>query len=146
MIWKMLFTMFKDLIDHLSSWVSMLSNIEISDVASFIGYAFLFLWSFYMVYILVMGIYRAHLQKKLNRFAFVLCLPGVIIGYTLDVIANLIFVPFVFLEFPREFLVTQRLQRHMLKAEEDRDWRYDLSKHICTYMLDVFDPTGSHCD
>jgi hypothetical protein len=48
----------------------------------------------------------------------------------------------VFLELPREWLVTDRLQRHMHKSI---GWRFWLAKYICDHLLDVFDPSGNHC-
>lgn len=104
-----------------------------------------FLYAFYGLYILVMGVYRAHLQKRLTRINYILCFPWVLVGYLFDVFANVFIMPFIFLELPRETLVTTRLKRHLRTPEDDRDWRYDLASLVCTKLLDIFDPYNAHC-
>jgi hypothetical protein len=102
----------------------------------------LFLWLFWYAYILVMGLYRAHLAKRLTPFTYALALPALAIGYLMDVFANVTIASVAFLEPPREWLVTDRLQRHMHKS---KGWRFWLAKYICDHLLDVFDPSGDHC-
>jgi hypothetical protein len=102
-----------------------------------------FLWAFWGLYVLVMGLYRAHLDKRLSRAAYVLAAPFLAVGAAVDVLANLTIASLVFLEPPREWLVTSRLQRH--NRDHESGWRGDLSEWICTHLLDVFDPTGNHC-
>lgn len=104
-----------------------------------------FLYAFYGLYILVMGVYRAHLQKRLTRLNYILCFPWVLVGYLFDVFANVVIIPFIFLELPRETLVTTRLKRHLRTPEDERDWRYDLASLVCTKLLDIFDPYNAHC-
>ena len=101
-----------------------------------------FLWAFWGMYVLVMGIYRAHLSKRLKGLALVLSLPFVAVGCLMDAFANVTIASIVFLEPPREWLVTDRLQRHMHRSE---GWRFWLAKYICDHLLDVFDPSGDHC-
>ena len=101
------------------------------------------LWAFWALYVLVMGLYRAHLSGRLSRPAFVLGLPWVVVGYTLDVIAQYTIACVFFLDLParREWLVTQRLQRYSAGS----GWRKVKADWICTHLLDVFDPKGDHC-
>lgn len=107
----------------------------------FIG-AMFYLWAFWGLYVLVMGIYRAHLDRRLNPATKLLGFPFVVIGAFIDVVANMTIATLVFLEPPSEWLVTQRLQRHM---KDGGGWRYRLSCWVCMNLLDVFDPTGKHC-
>lgn len=100
-----------------------------------------YLWLFWALYVLVMGLYRAHLDKRLGRTAKVLGFPFVALGFAMDVAANLTLAALVFLEIPREWLVTLRLQRHI----RGKGWRRDLAHWICSKLLDPFDPTGKHC-
>ena len=102
-----------------------------------------YLLAFWYVYILVMGIYRAHLAKRLHGAVLALCMPAVVLGYLMDVLANLTIATLVFLEPPREWLVTKRLQRHI--AAGARSWRGRIATVVCDNLLDVFDPTGNHC-
>jgi hypothetical protein len=101
-----------------------------------------FLWAFWGMYVLVMGIYRAHLSHRLKGLVLVLSLPFVAIGFLMDVFANLTIASLVFLEPPREWLVTSRLQRYIAHGT---GWRFWLAKYICDHLLDVFDPSGDHC-
>lgn len=100
-----------------------------------------YLWVLWYAYILVMGLYRAHLDKRLNRVTYALAIPALVIGYAMDVLANLTVASIVFLEPPRELLVTSRLKRHIAKG----GWRGEKANWICTHLLDYFDPTGNHC-
>jgi len=59
-----------------------------------------------------------------------------------DVVANLTAASIVFMELPREWLVTTRLTRHL---HDEGGWRRTLARSICHCMLDPFDPRGEHC-
>jgi len=100
-------------------------------------------WILWAAYVMVMGIYRAHLDKRLTPATKVLALPWVVIGYALDVVVNLTFASLIFLEPPLELLVTKRLQRHVDATAGG--WRHKLAWWICDHLLDPFDPTGNHC-
>lgn len=101
-----------------------------------------YLWLFWGVYVLVMGIYRAHMQDRLTKITLVLSIPFILLGYIMDVLANIFIATIIFLELPREWLVTARLIRH---RDKSKGWRSKLSAFICEHILDVFDPKGSHC-
>ncbi|MDZ7918524.1 hypothetical protein [Rhodoferax sp.] len=64
--------------------------------------AFAYLWAFFYAYILVMGIYRAHLAGRIAKWShlFWLCLPGIVTGWCMDVLANLLIAPIAFLDLP----------------------------------------------
>ena len=102
----------------------------------------LYLWGFWAAYVLTMGIYRAHLAKRLTGLNLWLALPLVAFAYLLDIVTNLIVAPLVFADIPREWLVTDRLVRY---KETGDGWRYALACAICEGLLDPFDPTGDHC-
>jgi hypothetical protein len=102
-----------------------------------------FMWFFWGMFVLVMGIYRAHLAGRLTKLTTVLGLPFVIVGYAVDIFANLVIAPVLFLDLPREFMVTSRFVRY--NAEPGHNWRKDIATYVCENMLDVFDPTGNHC-
>jgi hypothetical protein len=101
-----------------------------------------YLYAFWCVYVLVMGIYRAHLSHRLVGLNKVLAMPVVALGYLMDVIANVVVAPVVFLDRPREWLVTTRLLRY---KRTDTGWRCRLATIICDSILDPFDPTDDHC-
>lgn len=103
----------------------------------------IYLWIFWGFYVLVMGIYRAYLRKKLNYITLPLSAPFVLVGGALDIFANIFIATFLFLELPQELLVTTRLARH--NKLDSSGWRTDIASYICTNLLDVFDPTEEHC-
>lgn len=100
-------------------------------------------WSLWVLYVLVMGLYRAKLAGRLSKTAYVLGWPFFALGLIVDIIVNMTVACVLFLEPPRETLVTSRLQRHI---KHGRGWRFGLASWICSHLLDPFDPTGSHCD
>ena len=101
-----------------------------------------YLYAFWCAYVLVMGIYRAHLSQRLVGLNKAMALPVVAVAYAMDVAANWIIAPLVFLDWPREALVTARLIRY---KRTDTGWRNRLATFICEHLLNVFDPTEDHC-
>ncbi len=68
--------------------------------------------------------------------------PVLIVGAVLDFLINFVICSVIFLEVPREFLVTQRLTRHIKKSN---NYKQKIAKWICSNLLDSFDVTGNHC-
>lgn len=94
-------------------------------------------------YVLIMALYRAHLNKRLHGINKALAYPNVVIGFLLDVLVNMTWATLVFREFPREWLVTSRLQRHI--NDERHSWRKERARYWCEQVLDPLDPTDKHC-
>lgn len=96
------------------------------------------------VYVLVMGLYRAHLMGRLYGLAKVLAYPAVAVGWLLDWLANVLIATVIFGEVPRAWneLVTDRLSRYV---KGPMGYRRTRALWVCTHLLDVFDPTGTHC-
>lgn len=88
---------------------------------------------FWLTYRLVM-----HLQRDKGA-AYYVVLP---FGLALDVVMQLTVFSLLFLELPRELLVTKRLIRH---KRAGYGWRYRLAVWICVSLLDPHDPSGCHC-
>lgn len=106
-------------------------------------YALVIAYLLWVLYLIVMGLYRAKLAGRLSKPAAVLGAPFLVIGYLVDILANITVAPFLFLELPRETLVTTRLTRHLRSGP---GWRYRFAKAICNSLLDPFDPRGVHCN
>jgi len=102
----------------------------------------LYVWLFWIAYVLVMGFYRAKLDNRLTLTTMILGAPFILTGLIMDVIANIVIAPIVFLDPPQELLVTLRLQRYL---KQPAGWRNSLAQYICTNFLDIFDPSGKHC-
>lgn len=116
-----------------SIWVAAVSSYTLHSLA--ITYL---LWLFYLA---VMNLKRAKDNGTLNPVALVLGYPFLIIGLILDLLVNVFVMTFLFLELPRETLVTARLKRLI----KEGGWRGKLAYLFCHYLLDTFDPSGSHC-
>lgn len=65
----------------------------------------------------------------------------VAIGLLMDTLLNVFVASVILLQPPREFLLTDRLQRNIILG----GWRGKVSKWICEHLLDQFDPKGHHC-
>ena len=104
----------------------------------------LYLWAFWYLYVLVMGFYRAHLDGRLTKTAWVLAMPAIIAGFTFDLVANWTIATIVFMEPPRRplELVTDRLKRYIAGAP---GFQQDRALWVCNTLLDYFDPSGKHC-
>lgn len=103
-----------------------------------------FLTLLWYVYILVMGLYRAHLMGRLTGLAKALAYPAVAMGWLMDWLANVLIASIVFAELPRRWneLVTDRLSRYVRGPMGRRRTR---ALWVCSNLLDYFDPTGTHC-
>lgn len=102
----------------------------------------LFLYVFWLLYLAIMSLYRAYKNGTLSLVSKVLGYPILAIGLVFDVLANITIFSLVFLELPKEWLVTDRLKKHIKTAS----WRGKLAGFICHHLLSPFDPTGDHCD
>lgn len=97
------------------------------------------LWVFFLA---VMALKGARDTGKLTTPAKFLGYPILAIGYVLDIVANLTVMSILLLELPEEFVVTDRVTRHVQNSD---GFRYQISKWLCTNLLDPFDPSGCHC-
>lgn len=109
-----------------------------------VALSLLYTYVFWLLYLVVMGLYRAHLKGQLVGASKLLAYPVVIVGVLVDWLANMVLATIVFQELPGNLkeLVTQRLARY-IKEPEGRNQRW--AKAICVSLLDPFDPTGAHC-
>lgn len=90
----------------------------------------------------IMALARARNDGKLSPWAYRIAYPLLGVGYASDFLLNVFVVSWVFVEPPRELLVTARLSRH-IKAESG--WRKLVATWICQHLLDWADPKGCHC-
>lgn len=105
------------------------------------GYGFALVYALWIFYLAVMNIKRAKDLDKLRKPALVMGYPVLLVGYSLDMLANLTVFTVLLLELPRELTVTARLKRH---AYGPQTWRRTFSLWFAHNLLDVFDPSGKH--
>lgn len=101
--------------------------------------AMYFVW---VLFLSIMSLASAQAAGKLPTAAVRLAYPLLAIGYVSDFSLNVFVASWLFLEPPRELLVTARLTRH-IKAESG--WRKRVATWICKNLLDWADPKGCHC-
>lgn len=113
-----------------------------------------FTYSFLLLYILIMGVYRAHLDKRMTPALRTLIYPVVVVGLVVDLLANWTIASAWFRELPkvdvswppkRPDLVTTRLTRYLSDSyPEGRNKKH--AGIICRHLLDPFDPNPEgHC-
>lgn len=100
------------------------------------------IWALWMLYVFTMGLYRLKLKNELKGINLIMGWPIVILGFVVDIIVNIVAGSLIFLDPPKELLMTSRLKRYV---DKDMGWRNKLASSICINMLDIFDPKGKHC-
>jgi len=103
-------------------------------------YTVLAIYVLWMYYLAVMSLYRAKKAGTLTKVGYVLGLPILVSGVLLNVVINVTFCSALFMELPKEFLVSQRLQRLSKKD----NWRKKIVEFVAKHFLDTFDPSGRH--
>ena len=93
------------------------------------------LWVFYLA---VMNLRQA--KGKLSKAVLVIALPILGIAYAIDVLVNVLLATILFVDLPREWTFSNRLERYL----DGSDWRAAAALWIAVHMLDPFDPSGSH--
>lgn len=95
-----------------------------------------FTWGMYLSVMSLMRV-KETLTLETKFFAYPLAAVGVLADFLYNVVVGTV----IFLELPREYLLTKRLKRHL----EDDNWRGAMSRWLCRHLLDPFDPKGTHC-
>lgn len=94
----------------------------------------------WVLYLAIMSLYRAERMGTLTPAARRLGWPLLAFGYLVDFVSNMA-VTVLFLDLPREPLVTGRLQRY---ADGPDCWRRRLGLWFARNLLNPFDPKGYH--
>jgi hypothetical protein len=81
--------------------------------------------------------------KAMHIVAKAFAVPVVVLGVAFDFVLNVTVGSVIFLDPPREWLLTARLKRYHGNAASG--WRGKTAEWICTNLLDQFDPDGDHC-
>lgn len=93
-------------------------------------------------YSAVMNLQRVRDAGKLTVIQRPFAYIALGIGLVLDFLLNVAVCTLLFVELPREWLVTARLIRHKRAGQ---GWRFRLASWLCTNLLDNLDPKGCHC-
>jgi len=96
----------------------------------------------WVLYLAIMSLYRVKEEHGLSTAAKVLGYPFLALGYLSDFLLNCTVGTVLFLELPKEMLLSPRVARHKL---EGTGYRKVVATYICNELLDPFDPSGCHC-
>lgn len=96
----------------------------------------------WVLYVTIMALKRARDAGTLSPAAKALGMPLLWAGLALDVVLNVTVCTALFLELPRELLITQRL----IRLKQGEGWRARVAAWMCANLLDAFDPSGCHCE
>ncbi len=100
------------------------------------------IWLLWVFYLAVMHLKAVNDKTPLTGFvkwaAYTVLYPGLLI----DFVVNMLPITLLFLELPKELLVTSRLSRHI---HDEDGWRKKLAIWFCSKLLNPFDPSGCHC-
>ena len=95
------------------------------------------LWVFFLA---VMNLARADQAGTLPRTSFILGVPLLTVAYVLDVAINQTLGTVLLLDMPREWTLSERLER----LKSGADWRGIAANAVLRCILAPFDPTGGH--
>ena len=98
---------------------------------------------FWVFYLAAMNLLRARASGHVPGVAYWLGLPVIIVGALIDIVFNCTLFSLLFLELPREPMLTKRLKRHI---KYGFGWRKSLAIWLCKNLLNPFDHSGDHCD
>lgn len=100
------------------------------------------LWAFYIFYLACMSLVCGYKRGTLTLASKLLGYPIIAVGLLIDVAMNATIFSLLFFELPREWLVTERLKRHI----KQHTMRAKLARFLCHEILSPFDPSGDHCN
>lgn len=117
-------------------------QLNLADLPMFAAYFLGVTYGFWILFLAGMNLIGAYRAGTISTVAKVLGYPLIIVGIVLDFLFNVVVLTIVLVEVPKEWLVTERLARHMWMGE---GWRKSFATFFCSKFLDTFDPSGSHC-
>ena len=98
-----------------------------------------FVYVTWLLYMTLMHLRRV--RDRLSRPVQWIAWPAVALGVVCDVLLNLLVASVLFIDPPRELLLTARLKRYQKKPGT---WRAQLARWVCHHLLNPFDE-GGHC-
>lgn len=119
----------------------------------YVGLAVLVAWlatvNLWVLYLACMNLKRARDAGKLPAAARWVGYPVLFTGIVVDCFYTVVLGTLVFQEWPREWLLTGRLQRILRDPNAGQAWwlysRKAVAHWLCDNLLDPFDPSGNHC-
>ena len=110
--------------------------------ASLLTFVLVTLWALWVLYIAMMNIKRVEATQPLPIRVRLLVYPTIAVFEIVEIVANVIVCTILFLDWPREHRVSDRLRRYS-RQPNTAGWRLQIVKFLKP-MLDPFDPAGPH--
>ena len=107
-----------------------------------IGWSLAALYVMWILYVTLQALDRVRRVGLLSRTARVLSVPLLIVAGALDVCINATIGTMLFGQIPREWTLSQRLERHVARS----GYRGALARWIARSLLDPFEHDGRHID
>lgn len=98
-------------------------------------------------FLAVMNLMQARDEGKLPPITYKLVLPIVAIGVFIDVFTQMTSAVVLFLEWPKEWMVSGRVKRILQAKKQETGlerWRYSVALWIRDNLLRPFDRSGGH--
>jgi len=98
-------------------------------------------WLLWVIYVAMMRLKQVRDAGKLTLAMKVLGYPVLVFGLAIDFLLNVVVGSLLFVEFPREVTLSERLWRH---SQESTGYRQTWAEWLRVNLLDAIDPTGIH--
>jgi hypothetical protein len=95
-------------------------------------------WVLWVIYTAMMRLKQVREAGKLTLAMKVLGYPVLFFGLVIDFVLNAIPGSIIFLEFPREYTLSERLWRH---SQESTGYKQKVAELIRVNLLDAIDPS-----
>lgn len=96
----------------------------------------------WLLFLAIMSLARARDAGTLSKPVLLLAEVVLAIGYLCDFLLNMTVGTILFMEVPREYLLSPRVARLQRAGS---GYRQAVAAWICHNLLDPFDPSGCHC-
>ncbi|MDE2103877.1 MAG: hypothetical protein KGL39_41960 [Patescibacteria group bacterium] len=109
------------------------------------GFYFSLIYATWLFFLAIMALKSARDNGKLTKASEVMATPILIVGWCLDFSLNMCATP-VFLDLPREWLLTIRCDRYLSIPNPTglNAYRQKFARLLCQNLLDPFQ-SGGHC-
>jgi hypothetical protein len=98
-------------------------------------------WVLWVIYTAMMRLKQVREAGKLTLAMKVLGYPVLFFGLVIDFLLNAIPGSIIFMEWPREYTLSERLWRH---SQESTGYKQKVAELIRVNLLDAIDPSGVH--
>lgn len=114
-------------------------------VLKIIGFYIGLIYATWLFFLAIMALKSARDNGKLTKTSEIMATPVLLLGWCLDFSLNMAATP-VFLDLPREWLLTIRCDRYLSSTNPTglNRYRQGFARLLCQNLLDPFQ-SGGHC-